>query len=113
MKYIPLDQCGDRAVYSLRSNNLGIGVFSKETRGFIGIRTKFGNKYLFTEYHHDTGAPFGTACPVEKIGMLPDNIENRELETNKNNQSLMDFLAANKDCKGTPTPEGIFVKESA
>lgn len=94
MKYIPLTQCVDRAVYRIRSNNLGIGVFSKEIRGFIGIRTKFGNKYLFTEYHHDTGAPFGTACPVEQLGVLLANIENRELETNKNNQSLLDFLAA-------------------
>ena len=97
IEYIPLDQCVDRAVYRIRSNNLGVGVFSEKTKGFIGIRTKFGNKYLFTEYHYDTGAPFGTVCPVEQLGVLPDNIENRELAADKNNQSLVDFLAATTD----------------
>lgn len=83
MKYIPLDQCVDRAVYRIKSRNLGIGVFNKESNGFIGIRTKFGDSYLFTELHHDTGPPFGTVRPAEQIGVLPEEIRNGELTINE------------------------------
>ena len=33
--------------------------YIKDRSGFIGIREKFGSKYLFMEYHYETGAPFG------------------------------------------------------
>ena len=71
---IPLNQCKNGYIYKLNSRNLGIGVFCEETKGFIGIREKFGDKYLFTEYHWDTGAPFGTVKPLEEIGQIPDDI---------------------------------------
>jgi len=41
----------------------------------IGIREKFGNEFLFEEFHWDTGPPFGTVNPKEELGMLPDDIE--------------------------------------
>jgi len=78
-KYIPIDQCVDRGVYRIKSRNLSMGVYRAEVQGFIGIRLKFDDRYLFTEYHYDTGAPFGTVKPKEQIGMLPDNIDCREL----------------------------------
>ena len=40
----------DRRVYTLNSRNLAVGVWNAETNGFIGVREKFGDKYLFTEY---------------------------------------------------------------
>lgn len=73
-KYIPLDKCIKRGIYRIRSRNLSIGLFDGE-KGFIGIRTKFGDRYLFTEYHHDSGAPFGTVHPIKLIGELPPEIE--------------------------------------
>lgn len=75
---IPLDQCEHGYLYRIRSRNLMTGVFNKESNGFIGIREKFGNEYLFTEYHWDTGAPFGTVHPVEKLAKVPDDIEIKE-----------------------------------
>jgi len=72
---IPLDQCRDRRVYRVLSRNLSLGVFRASSRGFIGIRTKFGSRFLFEEYHWDTGAPYGTANPLEELGVtLPDDI---------------------------------------
>ena len=62
----------DRHVYRLRSRNLAAGVYSAERAGFIGIRTKFGDRYLFTEYWKET------AWPLEEIGVLPESIEIRE-----------------------------------
>ena len=61
---------------SLRAplGDLVVGVFIKDKAGFIGIREKFGSRYLFMEYHYDTGAPYGTAQPVKKFGLAPDDI---------------------------------------
>lgn len=78
-KYIPVDQCVDRGVYKIHSRNLSVGVYRADIKGFIGIRLKFGDKYLSTEFHYDTGAPFGTVFPKEQIGVLPDNIACHEL----------------------------------
>jgi hypothetical protein len=73
-EYIKLADCKPGYVYRISSRNLGVVVFSPEDNGFIGIREKFGEKYLFTEYHYDTGPPFGTVFPLEEIGPLPPNI---------------------------------------
>lgn len=75
---IPLDECVDRGLYIIDSRNLSIGIFRRETSGFIGIRTKFNHRYLFEEYHWDTGAPFGTVTPLKFVCMLPEEIEVKE-----------------------------------
>lgn len=83
---IPLVFCEDGSLYRLFSRNLALGVYKAETRGFVGIREKFGREYLFTEYHYDTGEPFGTVLPqrlLEKCPIIP--IE-------ENNQELFDWL---------------------
>jgi hypothetical protein len=73
-----------------------MGVFRKDKKGFVGIREKFGERFLFVEYHWDTGPPFGTVkplkclerCPVEN---LDEHIEShdKQLETNR---ELFDWL---------------------
>jgi len=73
--YIPLADCINGAVYRIRSRNLAIGVFVQAANGFIGIRTKFSSRYLFTEYHYDTGAPCGTVMPIEKLDIkVPEGV---------------------------------------
>lgn len=75
-KWIPLTECIDRKFYLIHARNFYYGVFSKEKKGFIGIRTKFGQRYLFTEYHWDEGEPYGTVKPIEVLSIdLPKNIE--------------------------------------
>jgi hypothetical protein len=68
---IPLSECRNGWVYKLFSRNLAFGVFAQAVNGFIGIREKFGSRFLATEYHWDTGAPFGTACPKEELEPAP------------------------------------------
>lgn len=75
---IPLSECKNRGVYKIDSRNLSYGVFDEKHKGFIGIRYKFGDRYLFTEFHWDTGAPFGTVMPEKFIEMLPEEIELKE-----------------------------------
>ena len=75
---IPLEKCKNRVLYRIHSRNLGFGVFNEADNGFVGIREKFGVEYLFTEYHWDTGEPFGTVHPVEELEPLPEDIDIRE-----------------------------------
>jgi len=72
---IPLDKCKARYLYRIRARNFDLGVYDGN-EGFIGIRTKFGSRYLFTEYHWDQGPPYGTVCPLrEHQSCLPEGIE--------------------------------------
>ena len=67
MTYIPIAECKNGGLYRIHSRNLRLGVFVEAQGGFIGIREKMGYEYLFTEYHWDTGAPYGTVQPVELL----------------------------------------------
>jgi len=72
---IPLEECVYRGVYRVHSRNLNVAVFDGKT-GFIGIREKFGSRFLDTEYHREVGAGnFGTLSPIELLVVLPDGIE--------------------------------------
>jgi hypothetical protein len=77
---ISLVDCIPRGVYRIKSRNLRLGVYAPgiHAGGFIGLREKFGSEYLFTEYHWDTGPPFGTVTPTELLGELPENIHATE-----------------------------------
>jgi hypothetical protein len=74
MERILLDECKDRVLYRIDSRNLAFGVFDINTKGFVGIREKFGDYFLFTEYHYDTGAPFGTVHPKEELEPMPEGM---------------------------------------
>lgn len=74
--FIPLDNLRHRAIYALRSRNLLVGVWDASSKGFIGVREKMGDTYLFTEYHYDLG---GTAHALKEVSLdLPEDIELRE-----------------------------------
>ena len=65
-------------LYHIQSRNLDLAVFDGD-RGMIGIREKFGERYLFTEYLDD-GGPFGTVEtkpghePIALDAVVPENI---------------------------------------
>jgi len=70
-KYISEEECMEGKVYSLHSRNLNIGVYAGEGI-FIGIREKFGERYLDKELHIDRG---GTARGIRQIGEIRKEIE--------------------------------------
>jgi hypothetical protein len=80
-----------RRVYAIRSRNLSVGVWngkSGKNAGFIGIRTKFGDRYLFTEYHYDACASFGTVGDARDLGIdVPKDIELRESTPTKDRET--------------------------
>jgi hypothetical protein len=67
-----MTECIKGHVYKLRSRNLAYGIYDGNN-GFIGIREKFGDLYLFTEYHWDQGPPYGTVRPEEDLGPYPSD----------------------------------------
>lgn len=72
--YVKLNECVPRRLYQLRSRNLSLGVYDGQ-EGFLGLRTKWGHRYVFCEYHWDQGPPVGTVKPLIDLGVdLPDNI---------------------------------------
>ena len=71
MSYIPLDDCKHGGLYRVSARNFDLGVYDEATHGFIGIRHKFGELYLFTEFHWDTGEPYGTAKPRLALEFSP------------------------------------------
>lgn len=74
MQYIKLEDCKHGFVYFIHSRNLKLGVFNKKSNGFIGIRTKFNDRYLFTEYHWDFCSTYGTVKPIKLIMQVPEDI---------------------------------------
>lgn len=70
---IPLSECRHGGLYRIDARNFSLGVFNEHLQGFIGIREKFFDYFLFTEYHWDTGAPYGTVSPLEFLEMCPHN----------------------------------------
>jgi len=79
MELIPIEKCIPRRLYRIGCRNLIYGIWNPETKGFIGIREKFDDLFLFTEYHWDTGAPFGTVNRMRDTGIdLPEEIELKE-----------------------------------
>lgn len=73
-KWLPMSRCKEGVIYEIYARRMWFGVYSKRKRGFIGIREKYNERFLFTERHWNTGSPFGTAKPVKKIGAVPDDI---------------------------------------
>ena len=65
---IPMTACVKGRLYKCNARNFYVGVYDGN-QGFIGIRTKFGRRFLETEYHWDQGPPHGTVRGVEDTGI--------------------------------------------
>ncbi len=70
---IKLEACEHRKLYRLLARNLRIGVWDGGRQEFVGIRTKFGRRFLDSENHWDA-EEFATASPLEVLGELPTEI---------------------------------------
>lgn len=92
--YLRMEQCRDGYCYLLDSRNLNLGVYAEKHKAFFGIRHKFGNEFIDNEFHWDTGAPYGTACPIEEICHCPIGTDPSTAET------LLKWLSEKRDSLG-------------
>jgi len=71
---IPLEDCVKGRLYRFASRNFNLGVFDGD-KGFIGIREKFGSRYLSTELHWHADENFGTVWDIHDLGIdLPSEV---------------------------------------
>ena len=76
--HIPLTECEHGHIYKLDSRNLSFGAFDKEDGEFLGIRYKFGDRFIDREEHWDLGPPHGTAKPVKDMGTYDGELDDRD-----------------------------------
>ena len=69
---IPMKDLVARDLYEVYARNIDLTVWTGEE--FLGIREKFGNRYLFGEFPAELKHGFATATPYVRIGRLPDAI---------------------------------------
>ena len=69
-------------IYRVKSRNLRVAAFNGD-EGFIGVRLKFSERYLFTEYLArecgGTQVPFDTVYPIQRIASVPGDVPLVEL----------------------------------
>ena len=70
-EYMSIDECKNGGLYRIYARNFSLGVYTLKEQGFVGVRQKFTMEFLDTEFHWDTGAPYGTVKPIEFLEMCP------------------------------------------
>ena len=70
-EYIRMPDLKAGFTYLIVARNAHIGIWIPENRSFLISRFKFGDNYLFEEYHWDTGEPHGTVKPQCEIEKAP------------------------------------------
>jgi hypothetical protein len=69
--YIKIPDLKEGYAYSILARNAWVGIWLNREKAFLISRYKFGQNYLFKEYHWDTGEPFGTVKPQKEIAEAP------------------------------------------
>jgi len=68
---IKVEDLKDGYVYKIKARNAHYGIWYAEARAFLISREKFGDIYLFYEVHKDADNIYGTAVPIEEMGVTP------------------------------------------
>jgi len=104
MDYLKINEMEEGYTYYIHARNAKIGIWFGKHKSFVISRHKFGDNFLFEEYHWDIGAPFGTVRPVEKIERSPfiptrdlvwESLKNKDGEKYmgiKREEEVLDYL---------------------
>lgn len=68
--YLKMDELKDGYLYKIIARNANYGIWRSDTQGFTISRIKFGNNFVFEEYHYDCPS-FATAQPISEIEKSP------------------------------------------
>jgi hypothetical protein len=75
LEYLKMDQLQPFNLYRIEARNAAYGIWLPEQKGFAISRNKFGDNFVFVEYHWDCEA-FATARPIRVIEKSPFTAEN-------------------------------------
>ena len=70
--YIRIKDCKDGYLYIISARNANVGIYKETDKAFTINRLKFKDRFLFDEYHWDTGIPYGTAVPLKEVEKAPE-----------------------------------------
>jgi len=73
MEYLKPKELRNGHLYLISARNARIGIWCKELGGFVISRHKFGDNFVFVEYHWDLGGQFGTVKPIQHLEKAPFN----------------------------------------
>lgn len=76
MDFIPVADLEHGRAYRIKSRNLRVGFWNADKDGFVGVREKFGDRYLFTE--HQWRERGGTANALEALDVYAGDIPVQE-----------------------------------
>lgn len=69
---IPISKCKDGYLYRIVARNASLGIWNEKNKSFSISRFKFGDNFIFEEFHWETGPPYGTARPLEELEKSPN-----------------------------------------
>lgn len=78
---VPIEEMQEGFAYLIDARNACVGVWNAKLKGFTIARYKLGDTYLANEYHWDTGAPYGTTNPFERLSEVPSEYSEDQLVT--------------------------------
>ena len=97
-RYLPITQLEDGCIYLIHARNSYVGIWRASVRGFTLVREKFGRRFLSTEFHWDTGAPFGTVKPFVKVsGPVEPDCRRHTLDQTEVQIPHEEFMARTRD----------------
>lgn len=102
-KRIKIEDLKDRWLYQVRARSFQIAVWDAKEQHFVGIRTKFGNRYLDSENHWDA-KEFASCCPMQEICELPPEIPNGD-QGHYGDKALFAWLISKEKELGINTEE--------
>lgn len=93
--YIPMNLLLPYWLYKIRARNAEYGIWLPEYTGFAISRIKFGNNFVFVEYHWDCEA-FATAAPLKIIEQSPftsdDFVYKKEVANLPREEEILAYL---------------------
>lgn len=82
--YIKIADLKDGHLYKIIARNASYGIWIARRQAFAISRIKFGDNFIFEEYHYDCES-FATAQPTEELEEAPFGSENIEIKYTKKN----------------------------
>lgn len=72
--YIKIEDLKEGYTYRILARNARYGIWVPKTSGFLISRIKFGDNFLFEEYHWDCES-YATVKPIREVERSPFTIE--------------------------------------
>jgi|WetSurSiteA1Bulk_404760.scaffolds.fasta_scaffold00918_6 hypothetical protein len=85
MSYLKISELKEGYLYKIKARNAHFGIWNPKVNAFEISRHKFGNNFVFKEYHIDC-QDYNTATPLKEIEKSPFTLEDFKLVIQKDKE---------------------------